>query len=143
MRSGKSYLAVHTSWENPYPDTTCPHFSVAPQSLEHAILFCPSSARQRSRLLQGVSDIGREAPIWSVQQMLISLAEFIRLTTTPPLPLPSVTQPYPFSRFPACPESLSSVRSPYISIISLGYSATHIGHVGGKLLRLFLLWFII
>jgi len=73
MRSGKSYLAANTSWENPNPDTTCPHCCDAPQCFEYAMLVCLSSARQRSHLLQGVSDLGWEAPIWSDQQMLISV----------------------------------------------------------------------
>ena len=98
MRSGKSYLAAHPSWDNPEPDTSCPLCSEAPQTFEHAILSCPSSARQRSRLLQGISDLAPEAPIWSDQQLLIALAEFIRTTATgfppgmPPL-APSVNKP--------------------------------------------------
>jgi len=82
MRSGKGYLAAHPSWGNPDGDTTCPLCLEAPQTFKHAILSCPSSARQRSRLLQGVSDLAPEAPIWSDQQLLIALAEFIRTTAT-------------------------------------------------------------
>jgi len=51
--SGKSYLTAHPSWDNPDADTCCPLCSEAPQNFEHPILSCPSSARQRSRLLQG------------------------------------------------------------------------------------------
>jgi len=82
MRSGKGYLAAHPSWEDPDADMSCPLCSEAPQTFEHAILSCPSSAHQRSRLLQGVSDLALEAPIWSDQQLLIALAEFIRTTAT-------------------------------------------------------------
>ena len=57
MRSGKSYLAAHRSWDNPDADTSCPLCSEAPQTFEYAVLFCPSSTHQRSRLLQGVSDL--------------------------------------------------------------------------------------
>jgi len=98
MRSGKSYLAAHPLWENPDADTPCPLCSGAPQTFEHSILSCPSSAHQRSRLLQGVSDLAPEAPIWSDQQLLIVLAEFIRTTATgfppgmPPL-APSLHSP--------------------------------------------------
>ena len=98
MRSGKSYLAAHRSWGNHDADTSCPLCFEAPQTCEHAILSCPSSARQRSRLLQGVWDLAPEAPIWSNQQMLIALAEFIRTTATgfppgmPPL-APSLHKP--------------------------------------------------
>jgi len=82
MRFGKSYLAAHSSWDEPDADTSCPLSSEAPQTFEHAILSCPSSARQRSRLLQGVSDLAPEAPIWSDQPLLILLAEFIHTTAT-------------------------------------------------------------
>jgi len=54
MPSGKSYLAAHPSWEDPDGDKTCRLCSEAPQTFEHAILSYPSSARQRSRLLQGM-----------------------------------------------------------------------------------------
>jgi len=110
MRSGKGYLAAHPSWEDPDADTSCPLCSEAPQTFEHAILSCPSSARQRSRLLQGVSDLAPEAPIWSDQQLLIALAEFIRTTATgfppemPPL-APSLHTPsnplFPSTPLPA------------------------------------------
>jgi len=82
MRSGKSYLAAHPLWDNPDTDTSCPLYSEALQTFEHAILSYPSSACQRSRLLHGVSDLAPEAPIWSDQQLLIALAEFICTTTT-------------------------------------------------------------
>jgi len=82
MRCGKSYLAGHPSWDNPEADRSCPLCSEAPQTFKHAILAGLSSARQRSRLLQGVSDLAPEAPIWSDQRLLIVLAEFIRTTTT-------------------------------------------------------------
>jgi len=82
MLSGKSYLSAHPSWGDPDADTSCPLCSEVPQTFKHAILSCPSSARQRSRLLQGVSDLAPEAPIWSDQQLLIALAEFIRTTAT-------------------------------------------------------------
>ena len=98
MRSGKSYLAARPSWSNPDADTSCPSCLGAPQTFEHAILSYPSFARQRSRLLQGVSDLAPEAPVWSDQQLLIALAEFISTTATgfppgmPPL-APSLHKP--------------------------------------------------
>jgi len=101
MPSGKSYLTAHPSWDNPDADTSCPLCSEAPQTLEHAILSCPSTAHQRSCLLQGVSDLAPEAPIWSDQQLLIALAEFIRITATgfppgmPPLAPSLHTPPNP------------------------------------------------
>jgi len=100
MRSGKSYLAGHPSWGDPEADKSCPLCSEATQTFEHAILSCPSAAWQRSRLLQGISNLGPEAPVWSDQQLLIALAEFIRTTATgfppgmPPL-APSLGAPPP------------------------------------------------
>jgi len=114
MRSGESYLAARPSWGDPDANTTCPLCYEAPQTFKPGILSCSSSARQRSHLLQGVSDLAPEAPIWSDQQRLIALAEFIRITATgfppgmPPLapslhlpsnPLfPSTAQPAPGPR---------------------------------------------
>jgi len=101
MRSGKSYLSAHPSWESPDAETTCPLCSEAPQTFAHAILSCPSSAGERSRFHQGVSDLKPEAPLWSNQQLLIALTKFIRTTATgfppgiPPL-VPSLhTSPNP------------------------------------------------
>jgi len=82
MRSGQSNLSGHPSRNNPDADKSCPMYSEAPQTFEYAILSCPSSAGQRTRLLQGVSDLAPEAPIWSDQQLLNALAEFIHTTAT-------------------------------------------------------------
>ena len=65
MDSVMRYLAAHTLCENPNPDSTCPRYSNVLQSFEHAMLFCPSAARQISLLLQGVLNLGPEAPILS------------------------------------------------------------------------------
>jgi len=115
MRSGKSYLVAHPSWDDPDADTSCPLCSEAPQTFKHAILSCPSSARQRSRLLQGVSDLPPEAPIWSDKQLLIALAEFIPTTATGfppgmPPPAPSLhTPPNPlFASLPYPPLALET-----------------------------------
>jgi len=100
MRSGKGYLTAHLSWDNPDADKPCPSCSEAPKIFEHAILSCPSTVHQRSRLLQGVSDLAPEPPICSDQQLLIVLAEFIPTTATgfppgmPPL-APSLNTPPP------------------------------------------------
>ena len=81
MCSGKSYLTAHPLCGDPDADTTCPLCPKAPWTFEHAILSCSSSACQKSTLLQAVSDLALEAPIWSDQQLLIALAEFIRTTS--------------------------------------------------------------
>jgi len=146
MRSGESYLAAHTSWENPNPETTCSRCSDAPQSFEHAILTCPLSAWQRSRLLQGLPDLGPEAPIWTDQQGLIGLAEFIRVTAIrfPPLmPLlsPSVHAPLPnpFLASTSLPAPSPWVRFavyPFL-LLTFSCSGTCIGRVGGTGYELF------
>ena len=82
MSSGKGYHAAHPSWDNPDTDTSCPLCSEAPQTFQHDILSCPSSPYQGSHLVQGVSDLASEAPIWSDQQLLIALAQFICTTAT-------------------------------------------------------------
>jgi len=79
---GKGYLSADPSWDKPDSDTTCPLSSEASQTFTHAILSRPSSACQRSRLLQGVLDLAPQAPIWSDQQLLIAIAEFIHTTAT-------------------------------------------------------------
>jgi len=82
MRSGKSYLAAHPSWDSPDADTSCPLCSEAPQTFEHAIRSCPSSARQRSRHLQGVYDLAlspRSGPTKSC------LLRWLSTSTQPPL----------------------------------------------------------
>ena len=111
MRSGKGYLRAHPSWDNPDADMSCPLCSEAPQTFQHDILFCPLFAHERSRLLQGVWDLAPEAPIWSDQELLIALAEFIRTTATgfppgmpplaPSLHTPPLSPLLPFITLPA------------------------------------------
>jgi len=100
MRSGKSYISAHPLWDEPDADPSCPLCSEAPHTFEHAIPSCPASARQCSLLLHRISDLAPEDPIWSEQQLLVALAEFIRTTATgfpsgmPPLS-PSLHTPPP------------------------------------------------
>ena len=61
MRSGKSYLRAHPSWSDDAP-TTCPSCDEAPETFEDAILRCPTKGPAGARHLQGVSDIGPDAP---------------------------------------------------------------------------------
>ena len=82
MSFGKGYLRAHPSWNDPDADTSCPLYSEAPQTFAHAIQSCPSSACQRSCLLQGVSDLAPEAAIWSNQQLLIALPDLVHTTAT-------------------------------------------------------------
>jgi len=93
MRAGKSYLAAHPTWRSPDGDTSCPRCGLEPETFEHAIRSCPSRQHSRSRLLQGVTDIGPEAPLWSSLPLLKRLATFIGLTSTgfPPTMIPPTT----------------------------------------------------
>jgi len=108
VRLGKGYLAAHSSWDNSGPDTSCPHCAESRQTFEHAILSCPSTASPRTRLLQEVSDLAPEAPLWSDHQMLIGLAEFFCtiLTGFPhgmPLLPPMLDRPSPDPLLPSPP----------------------------------------
>ena len=81
MRSGKSYLRAHPSWDSDTP-TTCPSCRSAPETFEHAILHCAAKEPARTRHLQGVLDIGTDAPVWSSAALLGALAQFIKATAT-------------------------------------------------------------
>jgi len=52
MRSGKSYLRAHPSWDDDGP-TTCPKCHEAPKAFEHAILHCSAKRHARTRHLSG------------------------------------------------------------------------------------------
>ena len=81
MRSGKSYLRAHPSWDCDLP-TTCPSCRDAPETFKHAILHCPAKEPAGSRHLQGVLDIGPDAPVWSSAALLGALSRFIKSTAT-------------------------------------------------------------
>jgi len=81
MRSGKSYLRAHPSWDDDTP-ITCPRCQNAPATFEHAILHCSAREPARTRHLQGVLDIGPDAPVWSSLALLGALARFINATAT-------------------------------------------------------------
>jgi len=113
MRAGKSYLADHPTWTSPDADTSCPRSGLKPATFEHAILTCPSRQGAPSRLLDGVSSVGQDAPLWSSLPLLKRLATFISVTSTglpswmflpdkppssPPLPLSRLAVPSPAFR---------------------------------------------
>ena len=110
MRSGKSYLRAHPSWDDDGP-TTCPSCQHAPETFEHAILQCSAKEPARSRHLHGVLDIGPDAPVWSSAALLGALARFIKSTAT-------AFPPGMFSR-PA--SATSSVSSRSSNVVSFGY----------------------
>ena len=110
MRSGKSYLRAHPSWDSNDP-TTCPSCQSAPETFEHAILHCPAKAPARTRHLQGVLDIGADAPVWSSAALLGALTRFIK----------STARAFPPGMFSRPTSSASSVSSLSSNVVSFGY----------------------
>jgi len=113
MRSGKSYLRAHPSWSDDAP-TTCPSCDEAPETFEHAILRCPAKEPARARHLQGVSDIGPNAPVWSSAPLLGALSRFISSTAT-------AFPPGMFSRPTSSARSIGSISSRSSNVVSFGY----------------------
>ena len=81
MRSGKSYLRAHPSWANAGPPD-CPSCNEAHETFEYAILDCSAKRPARSRHLQGVTELGPDAPIWSSGALLAALTRFTRCPAT-------------------------------------------------------------
>jgi len=113
MRSGKSYIRAHPSWDSDTP-TTCPSCQSAPETFEHAILHCSAKGPSRTRHLQGVLDIGPDAPVWSSAALLGALARFVKSTATG-------FPPGMFSRRTSAASSISSRSS---NVVSFGYFMT-------------------
>jgi len=110
MRSGKSYLRAHPSWDSDAP-TTCPSCLSAPKTFKHAILLCPAKEPSRTRHLQGVLDIGPDAPVWSSAALLGALSRFIKSTATA----------FPPGMFSRPTSAVSSLSSPSSNVVSFGY----------------------
>jgi len=110
MRSGKSYLHAHPSWDSNAP-TTCPRCLSAHESFEHAILHCSAKEPARTRHLQGVLDIGPDAPVWSSAALLGALARFIKATATA----------FPSGMFSRPSSSTFSISSRSSNVVSFGY----------------------
>ena len=110
MRSGKSYLRAHPSWDSDAP-TTCPSCQSAPETFEHAILHCSAKEPARTRHLQGVLDIGPDAPVWSSAPLLGALAHFIKSTATA----------FPPGMFSPPTSAASSASSSSSNVVSFGY----------------------
>jgi len=110
MRSGKSYLGAHPSWDNDGPPT-CPSCGEAPESFEHAILHCSAKRPARTHHLQGVSELGPDAPVWSSAALLGALTRFVRSTATA----------FPPGMFSHPSSSVSLVSSRSSNVVSFGY----------------------
>jgi len=110
MRSGKSYLRAHPSWDDDGP-TTCPNCSESPETFEHAILHCSAKEPVRTRHLQGVSVLGPDAPVWSSAALLGAVARFVKSTATA----------FPPARFSRPLSSTGSISSRSSNVVSFGY----------------------
>ena len=110
MRAGKSYLRAHPSGDNDAP-VTCPSCLSAPETFEHAILYCQAKEPARTRHLQGVLDIGPDAPVWSSASLLGGLARFIRSAATA----------FPLGMFSQPSSSTASISSRSSNVVSFGY----------------------
>jgi len=110
MRSGKSYLRAHPFWDDD-GTTTCPSCNEAPQSFEHTILHCSAKEPARNRNLQGVTELGPDAPAWSSLAPLGALTRCIRSTATA----------FPPGMFPRRPSSAGSIYSRLSTVISVAY----------------------
>ena len=110
MRSGKSYIRAHPSWDSEVP-TTCPSCQSAPETFEHPILHCSAKEPCSTRHLQGVLDIGPDAPVWSSAALLGALARFIK----------SMATAFPSGMFSRPTSAASSISSRSSNLISFGY----------------------
>jgi len=82
MRAQKSYLAAHPSWSRVDEPRHCPTCGEEEETFSLAILRFESTSYHRGRLLQGLSDVGPDSPLWSNKELLLALAAFIRATGT-------------------------------------------------------------
>jgi len=110
MRSVKSYLRANPSRDNDVP-TTCPSCQNAPETFEDAILHCSAKEPARTRHLQGVLDIGADAPVCSSVALLGALSCYIKSTATA----------FPPGMFSRPTSAISSVSSRSSNVVSFGY----------------------
>ena len=102
MRPQKSYLAAHPSWSRVEEPRHCRRYGEEEETFSNAILCCQSTSYDRERLLQGLSDVDPDSPLWSDKELLLARAACIRATRTN----------YPANMFPSLPPSLASMGFP-------------------------------
>jgi len=118
LRAQKSYLATHPSWSRINEPRHCPRCGEEEETFSHPILCCQSTSYHRERLLQGLSDVGPDSPLWTDKNLLLALAAFIRATATN----------YPPDMFPVLPPSPASIvfsSSPALRPLGLFSSPPH------------------
>ena len=102
MRAQKSYLAAHSSWSRVDEPRHYPRGGKEEETISHGILHCQSTSYHRDCLIQGLSDVSPDYPLWSDKALLLALAAFIRATGTK----------YPPNMFPSLPPSPASMVPP-------------------------------
>jgi len=102
MRAQKSYLAAHPSWSSLDVPKHCPRCGEEDETFSHAILRCQSTSFHRDRLLQGLTSVGPDSPLWTSKDVLLAMAAVIRATATN----------YPPDMFPSLPSSPASMVFP-------------------------------
>jgi len=107
MRPQKSYLTAHPSWSRLDDPKHCPRCSEEKESFSHAILHCQSTSFYRERLLQGITSVGPDSPLWISKDLLMALAAFIKAIATN----------YPPDMFPSLPHSPASMGFPFSLIL--------------------------
>jgi len=113
MRAQKRHLATHPSWSSLDEPKHCPRCGEEEEeTFSHAILRCQSTAYHREGLLQGLSSVGPDSPLWASKDRLLALAAFIRATATnyPPDMFPSL---------PLLPSSMVFRSSPFSCLLGL------------------------
>lgn len=108
MRAGKSYLAAHPSWFNEEPDHTCPQCASSRETFEHDILYCPERMREKTRLLEDVSSLGPDSPVWTEPSQIHALGRFIPVTELGfPVPRSRPATFFPTPSSPSPPHSMT------------------------------------
>jgi len=86
IRIGESYMATKRSWFDCDEPSSCPHCLSESDDFEHIILGCPTPARDRELLLEGIFSLEPCAPLWTNNSLLQALSHYILITTTGFLP---------------------------------------------------------
>jgi len=80
MRSGKSYLAFHTSWFNRDANPLCQYCEEDDEPFEHAILHCSAKSEEQASHLSGITDLGPSALLWYSVVLIQGLTNHISVT---------------------------------------------------------------
>ena len=104
VRAGKSYLAAHPSWFNKDSAPLCPRCHASPETFKHTLLHCGACRIQRGRFLPAITSVDESSPIWSTNDSVVALSNYINLNAT--------TTGFPSDMFPTSPAPSSTPPSP-------------------------------